>query len=179
MAPGAFGAGEEPGDVSRKYLLLPVVAGGLWLLTVNAGWALTAYVVAMGKDSDYVIDPSTIQDTASGHRTADVYGVGVAYLVDILKLDFDCTSNHAQFLSDKLYEAKKDGMDFITDKGGEAEPSAVNDGTTLQAAYTFVCGWPQVSSGPFKIDPEPPDLQSVVAIVSEVMMKDEDESESK
>jgi hypothetical protein len=160
----------------KKYLLLPVLAGGVWLLTTHAGWAFTAYVIASTPDNYWAIDPSTIQDGASGHRIADVYQVGTVYSGAIAKLEFDCAGRRVQTLSDKSYEAEDDGMKFLSDNS-PPEPGDVPEGSVLEGIFTFVCGWPQVPGTAFMIDPGVPNLHKLFIYLSNDIMMNRPDSD--
>ncbi len=164
--------------MAKKYLLLPVVAGAVSLLTVDASWALTAYVISGSQDDAFAIDPSTIQDGAPGHRTADVYDIQSDYYVHIGKMEFDCSGRHVQTLSEKVYVAEKNGLDFKNDLGALG-PTDFSQGSVLEGLFTFVCGWPQVSSNAVRFDPDPPDLQTLVIDFSGEIMDENFGSDSK
>lgn len=160
----------------KKYSLLPVLAGGLMLLTMNAGWALTAYVTGSDEDNAFAIDPSTIQDGASGHRSADVYDVTTGYHGEIAKMDFDCAGRHVQTLSDKSYDAEDNGLNFTADNG-PMEQGDVPEGSMLEGIFTFVCGWPQVPDYAVKIEPDAPDLPKLFTYLSNHVMMHKHDSD--
>jgi hypothetical protein len=145
------------------------LAAMLCVAGAESGWALTAYVIDFSGDGAFAIDPSTIQDTGPGHRTADVYEVFEDYDIQIAKMDFDCNGRMAQTLSEKSYNATETGLDFKSDLGVMA-PEPIKEGTILDAIITFVCGWPQVSSTAIKIDPDAPDLPHLAIYLSNEVM---------
>ena len=168
--------------ISKKSLRLAILAAGLSLLTVDAGWAMTAYVVGLGQDDlghfAFAVDPSTIAEASAGHRIADVYDISSTNLFDIVRTDFDCAAHQAQTLSDKVYQANENGVDFVVDHGGAAAPEPIGADTTLGSlVHTFVCGWPQVSSGATKVEPDPPNLQTLVDTVGRVLDELDDEQD--
>jgi hypothetical protein len=145
------------------------LAAALWLVAPAAGWALTAYVIDFSADGAFAIDPSTIQDTGPGHRTADVYEVFDSYDMQIAKMEFDCNARMAQTLTEKTYNATETGLDFKSDLGA-MPPDTAKPGTILDAIVTFVCGWPQVSSNAVKIEPDVADLPHLAIFLSNEVM---------
>jgi len=163
--------GDAMGDMMRKYLLPPILAGGLSLLAMDASWALTAYVVDFsGDDGAFAIDPSTIQDGSPGQRSAEALNVLADHDVHIAKIEFDCAGRHVRTLSEKLYHAEETGLNFTSDLGS-ADSEPVAHGTIMEAVFTFVCGWPQVSSDAVKIEPDLPDMPRLVIYLSDKVME--------
>ena len=155
------------------------LAAALSVLTAGTGWALTAYVIDFSADDGaFAIDPSTIQDSAPGHRTADYYQVFEDYDVQIAKMDFDCAGRQVSTLSEKSYNAKDNGLDFVSDMGS-LPATDFKPGTILEAMFVFVCGWPQVSSDAVKVDPDPEDITKLVIRLSNAVMDAQDAADSK